>query len=100
MPSPETRIPNIARLRAFDGVALAGTMSEAADRLFLTQPAVTRSIVALERELRTALLDRTYRGSFLTEDGRVFGRRTRRAFEQIDLALGPALGVPARSDDI
>jgi LysR family transcriptional regulator of gallate degradation len=100
MTNPETRIPTIARLRAFDGVALAGTMSEAADRLFLTQPAVTRSIVALERELRTALLDRTYRGSFLTEDGRVFGRRTRRAFDQIDLALSLALDVPARSEAI
>jgi LysR family transcriptional regulator, regulator for genes of the gallate degradation pathway len=100
MTIPETRIPNLARLRAFDGVALAGTMSRAADRLFLTQPAVTRSIVALERDLRTALLDRTYRGSFLTEDGRIFGRRTRRAFEQIGAALALALGVPVRSETI
>jgi DNA-binding transcriptional LysR family regulator len=98
--NPTMRIPNLAQLRAFDSVGLAGTMSEAADRLFLTQPAVTRSILALERDLKTALLDRTYRGSFTTEDGRIFGRRTRRAFEQIDAALGLVLGVPARSETI
>jgi DNA-binding transcriptional LysR family regulator len=75
-------------------------MIEAAGRLFLTQPAVTRSILGLERELLTTLLERTYRGSVVTEEGRIFGRRTRRAFEQIDIALGVILGISPRTDAI
>lgn len=75
-------------------------MTEAASRLFLTQPAISRSILGLERELRTTLLERTYRGASMTEEGRIFGRRTRRAFEQIDSALGAVLGMPPRADDI
>jgi DNA-binding transcriptional LysR family regulator len=75
-------------------------MTEAAGRLFLTQPAISRSISGLERDLRTTLLERTYRGTSLTEEGRIFGRRTRRAFEQIDIALGAALGMSPRADDV
>ena len=100
MNGPQTRIPNLARLRAFDSVGVAGSMIEAAGRLFLTQPAVTRSILGLEREMRTTLLQRTYRGSFVTEEGRIFGRRTRRAFEQIDIALGVILGIHPRADAV
>jgi len=100
MANPETQTPNLARVRAFDSVGLAGTMTEAAGRLFLTQPAISRSVLGLERELRTALLERTYRGASLTEEGRIFGRRTRRAFERIDIALGVLLGLPHSADDI
>jgi DNA-binding transcriptional LysR family regulator len=100
MANPATRIPNLARLRAFDSVGLAGTMTDAAGRLFLTQPAISRSILGLEQELQTTLLERTHRGASMTEQGRIFGRRTRRAFDQIDIVLGALLGMPPRGDDI
>ena len=46
------------QLRALVFVAETGSVSEAAPRLLLTQPAVTRQIHALEEELGGALFDR------------------------------------------
>jgi DNA-binding transcriptional LysR family regulator len=46
------------QLRALVSVAEAGSVTEAARRLFLTQPAVTRQIRGLEEELGGSLFDR------------------------------------------
>ncbi len=48
----------LQQLRALVAVADAGSVTEAGRRLFLTQPAVTRQIRALEDELGGALFDR------------------------------------------
>jgi DNA-binding transcriptional LysR family regulator len=87
--------PRLARLRAFDGVAAAGAMGTAADLLHVTQPAISRAVQALERELGARLLARRHGGSFLTEDGAVFARRTGRFF----LQLGAALEVAGAQGD-
>lgn len=63
-----------ARLRTFQVVARRGSMSQAASALALTQPAVSRQIASLERELGTTLVRRVARGVVLTEPGRVFLR--------------------------
>jgi DNA-binding transcriptional LysR family regulator len=49
----------LQQLKALTMVAEAGSVTEAARRLLLTQPAVTRQIRALEEELGGALFDRT-----------------------------------------
>lgn len=92
------RLPNLKRLRAFDAVALAGSMSGAAGQLGVTQPAITRSVRALERQLSARLLERTRDGSFLTEEGRIFGRRTRRFFQQLQTAVAEAIDDDAGSE--
>ena len=84
--------PRLARLRAFDSVASAGAMGAAADLLHVTQPAITRAIHALERELGVRLLDRRRGGSFLSEDGLVFARRSRRFFLNMSAALTETVG--------
>ncbi len=48
----------LQQLRALVSVAEAGSVTEAARRLLLTQPAVTKQIRALEEELGGALFDR------------------------------------------
>jgi len=60
---------DIAELKAFVIVAETGSFSEAADRLFITQPAVSKRIAALETELGSALFDRIGRSIQLTEAG-------------------------------
>ena len=49
---------DILRLRSFVMVARLGHLTRAAERLFLTQPAVTAHIKAIEQELGVTLFDR------------------------------------------
>jgi len=56
-------------LKAFVAVAETGSFSLAAERLFLTQPAVSKRIAALESYLDARLFDRIGRTVTLTEGG-------------------------------
>ncbi|MFZ5533681.1 MAG: LysR family transcriptional regulator [Pseudomonadota bacterium] len=57
-------------LAAFVAVATEGSFSGAADRLHLTQPAISKRIAALEADLGAPVFDRVGRGVMLTEAGR------------------------------
>jgi DNA-binding transcriptional LysR family regulator len=59
------------RLQIFREVARRGTISAAAQALWMTQPAVSRQIAALEREAGAQLFNRAARGVNLTEAGRL-----------------------------
>ena len=60
------------QVEAFLEVARQGTLSRAADTLFVTQPALTARLHALEAELGSELFRRTRRGMELTDAGRAF----------------------------
>ena len=60
------------QVQAFIEVARTGNVSRAAEALYVTQPALTARIQALEKELGEALFVRTGRGVRLTDAGRVF----------------------------
>lgn len=49
-----------------------GSISKAADFLYISQPAVTKSIKKLESELGITLFNRTPKGVSLTENGKIF----------------------------
>jgi len=57
------------QLRTFVTVAETGNLTQAAERLFTSQPAVSAHIKALEEELEIKLFDRTSKGMRLTEHG-------------------------------
>ena len=57
------------QLQAFLKVAEQKTVHGAADKLFLTQTAVTQRIRTLETSLGTTLFIRTRRGMALTSEG-------------------------------
>ena len=61
---------DIAALKAFVAVAESGSFSRAAETVFLTQPAISKRIAALEAELGTSLFDRIGRKVQLTEAGK------------------------------
>ena len=60
---------DITQLRAFVAVAHEGNLTRAADRLHVTQPAVSLQIKSLQATLALPLFNRTSAGMSLTEDG-------------------------------
>src|SRR5262252_6794991 len=72
------------QVQAFIQVARTGNVSRAAEALYVTQPALTARIQALEKELGETLFVRTGRGVRLTDAGRVFLPNAERAVQAID----------------
>ena len=58
-------------LRAFCQTARLGSVSRAAEALFVSQPAVTQQLQSLERELGVPLLERSGRRMVPTREGEV-----------------------------
>lgn len=64
-------------LTAFLAVARTGNLTLAADRIGLTQPALTKTIRRLETEIGARLFARSTRGMVLTDVGELFLRHAR-----------------------
>lgn len=66
---------NLELYRVFYTVAKCGSLTRAADELFISQPAVSQAIKQLESQLGTTLFNRTHRGMELSEQGgkEIFG---------------------------
>lgn len=71
-------------LRSLVAVADAGAITDAASRLGLTQPALTRRIQLLEQEFGAELLSRSRKGAQLTELGRLVEREARVLIDRYD----------------
>jgi LysR family transcriptional regulator of gallate degradation len=78
---------NLRHLRIFLAVAELGSVTLAASRHNVSQPAVTQAVGKLEAQAGGALFDRTRQGFFLTERGRMLADRVRRALALLDPAL-------------
>jgi DNA-binding transcriptional LysR family regulator len=75
---------DIAALKAFTAVADTGSFSAAAELLFLTQPAISKRIAALESELGAKLFDRIGRTITLTEAGRALLPRAQNILVELE----------------
>ncbi len=60
---------NLDLYRVFYTVARCGSLTKAAEELYISQPAVSQAIKQLERQLGGKLFNRVARGMELTEDG-------------------------------
>lgn len=76
----------LRHVRCFLEIARAESVSLAAERLNITQPAVSRSLKELEDMLGTRLFDRVGRGLRLNEAGRVF--QSHAAASMVELMRG------------
>lgn len=74
----------LTALQAFVAVAETGSFSRAADSLFLTQPAISKRIAALEDDLRARLFDRMARRVEMTEAGRALLPHARRILGELE----------------
>ncbi|MEU1387330.1 MULTISPECIES: LysR family transcriptional regulator [unclassified Nonomuraea] len=75
----------LTQLRALIAVAEQGGFTAAADLLGMSQPAVSRAVASLERELGAPLFVRHTDGIALTEAGRRAHLRAREALRHFDL---------------
>ena len=75
---------DIQSIQAFLAVSASGSFSRAADSLFLTQPAISKRIQALEHALDIALYDRIGKSVRLTEAGRALLPSCRRIIDEIE----------------
>ncbi len=71
--------------KVFYKVVEHGSISKAAKALFVSQPAVTKSIQMLENELEIKLFVRNPKGVSLTREGEVLYTYVKEAFEQLEL---------------
>jgi DNA-binding transcriptional LysR family regulator len=72
--------PTMRQLEVFLAVARAESFRRAAERLHLSQPALSQHVGALERGLGARLFDRNGRTVTLTEAGRILSDHARRVF--------------------
>ncbi|WP_167591776.1 LysR substrate-binding domain-containing protein [Jiella endophytica] len=91
---------NLRHLRIFADVVATGSVTEAAARIGLSQPAVTQAVVRLEKQLGATLLDRGHRRVEPTPAGALFAARAERALARLTeaaSAAGPRLAWTATS---
>ena len=77
---------NLSLYQIFYVTARHGNISHAAKELFISQPAISKSIRKLEEALQVPLFTRSSRGVALTEDGKLLYEQVQEAFRSIDLA--------------
>lgn len=75
---------NERKLRIFYEVAEKLNMTEVAEKLYISQPAVSQTILELENELGVKLFDRINRRLYLTNEGEIFLNYVRRILNVYD----------------
>lgn len=74
---------NLTLYRIFNSVAGTGNISRSSKELFISQPAVSKAIQALEDNLHMTLFIRSSRGVRLTEEGSLLYEYTKSAFDTL-----------------
>jgi DNA-binding transcriptional LysR family regulator len=82
----------LRHLRAFAAVATSRSFSRAAEQLFITQPALTRTVRQLESLLGADLIDRTTHPVSLTPAGREFLPYATRILNHLDTGIAAVRG--------
>lgn len=84
-------------LRTFIAVAEDGSLTRAAERLFVSQPALTKQIKQLESRLGVPLFTRSRNGMALTEPGRALAERAPALLAEWDRILREARSTAGRA---
>ncbi|MGV1767526.1 MULTISPECIES: LysR family transcriptional regulator [Rhizobium/Agrobacterium group] len=80
----------VTQLKYLKAVAESGGFLKAAERINVSQPALTRQIQALEAECQTRLLRRTTRGVLVTEEGQALLDAAQAVFDSLHYAQNVA----------
>jgi len=72
----------LQQLRYITTVADTGTITEAAKKLYISQPSLTNAIHELEKEMGLTIFNRTNKGIFISREGEEFLGYARQVLEQ------------------
>ena len=72
----------LQQLKYIITVAETGTITEAAAKLFISQPSLTNAVKELEKEMNVTIFDRTNKGISVSKEGEVFLGYARQVLEQ------------------
>ncbi|OII60013.1 LysR family transcriptional regulator [Streptomyces sp. CC53] len=92
------RVPDLGALELLLAVARHGSLGRAARELGITQPAASSRIRSMERQLGVALVDRSPRGSRLTDAGALVTDWARRVVEAAEAFDAGAQALRDRRD--
>ncbi len=81
------------QLRAFLAIVQTGSLGRAADTLHLTQPALSRLVKQMERQLRVQLFERRTTGMELTSFGDALLPYAEHLVEEADLAIEESISA-------
>ena len=76
---------HLSQYKIFYEVARCGNISRAAKELYISQPAISKSIQKLEENLGCKLFSRSSRGVVLTDEGQLLYGHVKEAFETLTL---------------
>ena len=79
-------ITELQQLKYFKAVADVGKISEAAEKLFVSAPALSVSITRLEKELGVQLFDRTNNRILLNKQGEIFLKHVNQILDTLENA--------------
>ena len=75
----------LQQLRYVVTIAEIGTISKAAEELFVSQPSLTKALKELEKEMQITIFDRTNKGIHVSREGEIFLGYARQVLEQAAL---------------
>ena len=78
----------LQQLIYFVTVAEQGSINKAAEKLFITQPNLSKAISNLENELKVRVFNRTNKGVALTDGGKKLYQYARTILNQMELIQG------------
>lgn len=83
----------LQQLKYIVAVAETGNITEAAKRLFISQPSLTNAIRELEQEMQITIFHRTNKGVIISNEGDTFLSYARQVLEQVGLLEEKFLNV-------
>lgn len=86
-------------LKALDALLDTGSVSKAADRVNLSQPAMSRALNRLQYAVKDPLLVRSGRGMVLTPRGEALRAPVRDALAQVSLVFKPQIFDPTKAQE-
>lgn len=89
----------LIQIQYFLAIVETGSITKAAETLFISQPALSKQMNLLEEELGVELLKRTTSGIVLTETGEEFAKDCRKVMKDLDKAVLKAVNAGQKAPE-